>query len=405
MSMDEAARGVGVAAAFQPIVALDNERVVGFEALARWPELPGIGPQEVFDHSRSIGTSEHLDARCIEVAAERALHSAWPEDTVLSLNWEPASRPRAIASGHPLLRAKERFSVMFEITERGLLDHPRALLETVEALRGQGFLIALDDVGASPDSSALLDIIAPDVIKLDLTLVQSQPDYRQAQTLSSVIAHHERTGAMILAEGIETEAHLEQALALGADLGQGYLFGRPGEDNHRASAESWNLERPTPRPETATTSPFSLIKDHHRVRTARKATVIALSQHIEIQASRAADPPIILTALQRSEFLTPGTFRRYVDLAGQSPLVAIFGLQIPPGLDADIRGVPLAPDDPLCDEWTVVALGPHTAAALIARESRQAHEDTDGDRRFDFVITYDRTLVTEAARSLLSRVE
>lgn len=117
------------------------------------------------------------------------------------LNCEPASRPEAFTSGHPLAIAKERFSVMFEITERGLLDHPSALLEKVEGLRGQGFLIALDDVGISPDSSALLDIIAPDVIKLDLTLAQSQPDYQQAQTLSSVIAHHERTGAMILAEG------------------------------------------------------------------------------------------------------------------------------------------------------------------------------------------------------------
>lgn len=402
--MDEAARGVGLAAAFQPIVALDNERVVGYEALARWPKL-GVGPQEVFTHSRSIGTSERLDARCIEVAAERALSLEWPQDTVLSLNCEPASRPEAFATGHPLSRAKERFSVMFEITERGLLDHPRALLAKVEALRDQGFLIALDDVGISPDSSALLDIIAPDVIKLDLTLAQSQPDYRQAQTLSSVIAHHERTGAMILAEGIETDAHLEQALALGADLGQGYLFGRPGEDDHRASGGSWNLERPTPRLDTAITSPFSLIENHHRVRTARKATVVALSQHIEMQASRAADPPIMLTALQRSEFLTPGTFRRYVELAAQSPLVAIFGLQVPPGLDAGIRGVPLADDDPLCDEWTVVALGPHTAAALIARENRQTEMDAGDDaRRFDFVITYDRTLVTAAARSLLSRV-
>ena len=373
--MDQAARGVGVAAAFQPIVALEDERVVGYEALARWPQLEGVGPNEVFTHSRSIGTAERLDAQCIEVATAQALSLEWPRDTVLSLNCEPASRPEAFTSGDPLARAKERFSVMFEITERGLLDHPSALLEKVDALRGQGFLIALDDVGISPDSSALLDIIAPDVIKLDLTLAQSQPDYQQAQTLSSVIAHHERTGAMILAEGIETETHLEQALALGADLGQGYLFGRPGDADGHVAGGSWPLGRPAPRPEIGFASPFSLIGDHHRVRTARKATVIALSQHLEIQASRAADPPIMLTALQRSEFLTPGTFRRYVDMAARSPLVAIFGLQVPPGLDAGIRGVPLSADDPLCDEWTVVALGPHTAAALIARENPQAQAD------------------------------
>ncbi|MET0701908.1 MAG: EAL domain-containing protein [Mycobacterium sp.] len=307
---------------------------------------------------------------------------------------------------HPLSRARDRFSVMFEITERGLLDHPSRLLSTVEALRAQGFLIALDDVGAFPDSSALLDIIAPDVIKLDLSFVQSQPDYRQAQTLSSVIAHHERTGAVILAEGIETDQHLEQALALGADLGQGYMFGRPAEPDHRLPTGAASLQPATSRSTAGTVSPFALIKDHHRVRTARKATVMALSQHIEMQASRAVDPPIVLTGLQRAEFLTKGTFKRYVNLAERSPLVAIFGLQMPPGLDGGIRGIPLAADDPLCDEWTVVVLGPQTAAAIIARESPDGPQVVDdSERRFDFVITYDRALVTEAARTLLNRVD
>jgi DICT domain-containing protein len=151
-------------------------------------------------------------------------------------------------------------------------------------------------------------------------------------------------------------------------------------------------------------SPFTLIEGHHRVRTARKETVIAFSRHIEDQAIRATDPPIVLTALQRAEFLTPGTLQRYVELASRAPMVAIFGLQVPPGLDAGVRGVPLATDDPLCAEWTVVALGPQTAAALIAREADNAAGIDDTERRFDFVITFDRALVTAAAQNLLSRI-
>ncbi|PRC61830.1 diguanylate phosphodiesterase, partial [Mycobacterium sp. ITM-2017-0098] len=58
---------------------------------------------------------------------------------------------------------------------------------------------------------------------------QHQPDRIQARTIAAVMAHHERTGALILAEGIETDEHLEQALAYGATMGQGYRFGRPGE--------------------------------------------------------------------------------------------------------------------------------------------------------------------------------
>ncbi|PRC61816.1 diguanylate phosphodiesterase, partial [Mycobacterium sp. ITM-2017-0098] len=75
----------------------------------------------------------------------------------------------------------------------------------VEVLRSRGFLIALDDVGAHRDSLALLDIVAPDIVKLDLGLVQHQPDRIQARTIAAVMAHHERTGALILAEGIETD--------------------------------------------------------------------------------------------------------------------------------------------------------------------------------------------------------
>ena len=66
----------------------------------------------------------------------------------------------------------------------------------------------------------------------------------------------------------------------------------------------------------------------------------------------------------------------------------------------------LHPNDPLCAEWTVLAIGPHYAAALIARE----HDDDpamfrdEGDRRFDFVITHDRGVVAAAARNLLERM-
>ena len=57
--------------------------------------------------------------------------------------------------------------------------------------------------------------------------------------------------------------------------------------------------------------------------------------------------------------------------------------------------------DPLCAEWTVVVLGPHTAAALLGRERTDNDSAADDDRRFDFVVTYDRSLVTMAARNLL----
>ncbi|WP_197378585.1 sensor domain-containing phosphodiesterase [Mycolicibacterium mengxianglii] len=404
--MEAAVRGVGLLPAFQPIVTLKDHSVIGFEALARWPSLGAVAPQDVFAHARANGDAERLDQLCIDAAIERALSTPLPSDAVLSLNCEPATVHRAGVTPGALSRAKERFQVMFEITERSLLARPRLLLQQVAALRADGFLIALDDVGAHPESSALLDVISPDVIKLDLALVQSQPDYSQAQTLSAVLAHHERTGAAILAEGIENEAHLEQALALGAELGQGFWFGAPGDADAAATGGHWSPQQPAqPRSLSPSASPFGLIAGHHRLRTARKATVVAFSKHIEAQAHHAADPPMVLAALQRAEHLTARTLGRYRDLAVRSPLVAVFAQQMPAEVGGNIRGVALQSTDPLCTEWTVVTLGPHTAAALIAREHPDTPPDTaDVGRRFEFVITYDRGLVTAAAHSLLNRM-
>ena len=72
-----------------------------------------------------------------------------------------------------------------------------------------------------------MPFVRPDVIKLDLRLVQANPDVAIAGIVNAVNAERERSGAVILAEGIEHEEHLTTARALGATLGQGWLFGRP----------------------------------------------------------------------------------------------------------------------------------------------------------------------------------
>lgn len=404
MTIDAAVRGEGLTPAYQPIVALRDGSVVGYEALARWPQFGQLNPATVFAHARAHRRADELDQMCIDASIDTALQAGIADDLVLSVNCEPSSPYLSPMTRQPALAARDGLAVMFEITERRLLSQPRLLLQKVAALRRDGFLIALDDVGAHPDSSALLDIISPDVMKLDLALVQSQPNDQQAQTLSAILAHHERTGALILAEGIESDEHLEQALALGADLGQGYRFGRPGVLG--GPAGSWSaVPRRQPAAAPASDSPFGLVENHHRMRTARKSTVVAFSRHIETQAQRAADPPMVLAALQRLQHLTPRTLQRYRDLARKSPLVAVFGQQMVEEPGDGIRGVSLTGNDPLNLEWTVVALGPHTAAALIARERiRGAAPRADGDRRFDFVVTYDRELVTATARSLLHRM-
>jgi EAL domain-containing protein (putative c-di-GMP-specific phosphodiesterase class I) len=117
--------------------------------------------------------------------------------------------------------------VVHELTERGLVQRPAEVLRAVEDLRSKQWGIALDDLGADWRSLALLPFVRPDVVKLDMDLVAQPIDERAARLGKAARAYAEWSGARVLAEGLESHAHVERALALGATLGQGWLFGRP----------------------------------------------------------------------------------------------------------------------------------------------------------------------------------
>ncbi|MGB0961123.1 MAG: sensor domain-containing phosphodiesterase [Mycobacterium sp.] len=402
--LSAASAGRGLRSVFQPIVSLPDERIVGYEALSRWPGMNVGTPTAVFEHASRTGTADRLDQLCIDSAIDTALRGSLGRGAVLCINCEASTSYRGPVAGEVLDRRAEELQVVFELTERGLLTHPHALLRKVAALRKHGFRIALDDIGAHPDSLALLCVICPDVIKLDMELVQAQPQYGQARTLAAVLAYQERTNAVIIAEGIENDEHLEQALALGATLGQGYKFGRPAALNSAVSSarSSPLLKQAAP---VVAGSPFDLVSAEMPVRTARKATLMAFSRQIESQAEYGAETSIVLTALQHDKYFTGETLRSYQVLADRCPLIAVFGKNLPNDLGRGVRGVAVGPDDPLCREWTVIALGANTAAALIAREQEpRTVIGADCDRRFEFVMSYDRGLVTAAARNLLDRM-
>ncbi|KMO80486.1 EAL domain-containing protein [Mycolicibacterium obuense] len=397
-----AAAGVGLEPSFQQVVSLPDGAVVGYEALARWPGMDGLGPLDVFAHAKRTCQLDALDRHCIHSAARGALDGAWRPGMLLLINCEPTTSNIDMEVTSALATAASAFDVVFEFTERGLLTNPRALLGKVASLRAHGFKIAMDDLGAHSDSLALLDIIQPEFLKLDLNLVQRQPDRVQARTIAGVIAHHERTGAVIVAEGIETEEHLEQALAYGATLGQGYRFGRPGALTHAPDAFIGPSHASiVPLADDAST--FALVRDRLRPRTVRFDTLHELSRHIERLATTAESPPMVLATVQDQSKLSDATMRTYTKLARRAPLVAMFGANVPDDLGNGLRGVHLAASDPLVHEWTILVLGPDIAAGLIAREVSPPGTP-QADRRFDMVITFDRSLVTLGARCLLSRL-
>ncbi len=222
--------------------------------------------------------------------------------------------------------------------------------------------------------------------------------------VSAVRAHAERTGATVLCEGIETEEHRSRALALGATLGQGWLFGRPGP-LPRTSRPSSVVPLLTP-PAAPDATPCALAAERRDLGRASKALLLPVSKHLERRALTDVDPPVVLSTFQRARHFTPLSAGRYARLARRSALVAALGTDMGAEPISRVRGGALEPGDPLSMEWNVVVVGPHFAGALLACEEARPEDATvpDGERMFRYVVTHDRDLVVQAARSLLRRL-
>ena len=298
-------------------------------------------------------------------------------------------------------RAQRELDLVLEITERALTDRPAELFGVLAEHRAAGRGVALDDLGADVRSLALLPLVEPDVVKLDLRLVQDRPSTDQAAIVSAVAAEHERTGAAILAEGVETDEHLAVARTLGATLGQGWRWGRPAP-LEPVDAPGTGLRRVAPVRARSGATPFAVVAAERPVGLATKALLLPMSHHLENRALAIGEGAVILSAFQEARYLTASTVRRYEALARTSSLVAALGVGLGVEPVPGVRGANLDRDDPLAGEWSVVVVGPHFAGALVARDL--GDRGAQRERRFEFATAYDRGLVIAAARTLLRRI-
>lgn len=392
--------------AYQPIVELATGQVVAYEALARVAgESPLARPDLLFDAARAHGRLVELDWACRVAAIRGAVDHGLRRS--LFINCEPEAmaappRPEAI----PLLaQAESMFQPILELTERELNDHPRAILETLPALRERGVALALDDVGVDPRSLALMPFVLPDVIKLDLALTQAPLSADLAETVHAVNAHAERKGTLVLAEGIETEAHVLRARALGATHGQGWYFGRPGPLPAEARMPAAKLPLAggaSLGDDHGRGTPFEAVSGLLEVREGTKQLLLALSRQLEEHAGRLDHAGVLLATFQTADRFTGPTRARYAELGRRLAFVGALGSGLARHGERNVRGADIDADDPLAREWDVCVLGPHFAAAFVARDLGDTGRDAD--RRFAFSMTYDRELVVRIARRLMSRV-
>jgi EAL domain-containing protein (putative c-di-GMP-specific phosphodiesterase class I) len=339
------------------------------------------------------------------VAALRgALQADLRPPMALFVNVEPEAMGSGLdGAGVRILRdARPRLNIFFEVTERSLTDRPAQLLDTVARLRTTGFGIALDDVGADRRSLALLPLLRPDVVKLDMSLIHGHPSRRSGEVMNGVCAYAEQTGAVILAEGIENEAHLLAARSMGATLGQGWHYGRPAPLPVTCTHVGGAALAVRTAPRVRSSSPVELVHARQALKVGRKDVLLSVTRALEAQAVDLGEHAVVAAAFQHVRHFTPRMRARYARLGAQTSLAVALGVGMPDPPAADVRGADLPPDDVLVGEWDIAVLGPHYAGALVARDLGDTGPERQ--RRFEFVLTFERELVVDVAGALISRV-
>lgn len=235
VSIHDIVRSNALVAHFQPILSARRKSLVGFEALARGTRAGAdlLPPTLLFDMADAAGISEELDLLCRKHAVStfaHAQHGAGDVILFLNLRLPAVQAPAALARELSDMIAPFGLSpdrVGLEILESEIEDTGR-VRSLIEALRAAGFLIVLDDVGSGHSNLDRIPLIKPDLIKVDRTLVSHiDGDYHKRSAFKSLLDLGRKIGALVVAEGVETDGEAMIALELGADLLQGFLVGRP----------------------------------------------------------------------------------------------------------------------------------------------------------------------------------
>jgi len=210
---------------FQPIVDLDTELVVGFEALARFPSAPERPTETWFTEAAAVGLRRELELAAVEAAL--AILPEAPGEPYLSVNATPDTLSSAGLA--ELLASAPADRLVLEITEHAPVRDYEALNAAMQRMRGRGIRLAVDDAGSGFASLRHILQLAPDIIKIDNALTRNvYKDPARRALAAGLISFAAELGATIVAEGIQTRQELETLRELGVRYGQGFYLGRPG---------------------------------------------------------------------------------------------------------------------------------------------------------------------------------
>ena len=227
---------------YQPIVATPGESF-GFEALVRTGEAAMGGPEHLFSAAERLGRVQEL-GRMIRLRVSSDIERAPPESVLfVNLHASDLADPELYSPDSALSRHAAR--VVLEITERKSLDGVGDMPRRLADLRKLGYRIAVDDLGAGYAGLSCFNVLEPDIVKLDMSLIRDIDKLpRKHALVESMIRVCQRDlGMQVVCEGVETAAERDTLLALGPTLLQGYFFARPQREFHEPASVPLHSEQ------------------------------------------------------------------------------------------------------------------------------------------------------------------
>ena len=221
---------------FQPIVSLETDSPVGYEALVRWqhPEKGLLEPSDFLPMAEQTGLIAPLGWRmlemCCQAAADPRLTGGWSRWVAVNASGSQLGRGQLKRAVRSALSAAglppERLHL--EITETALVEASPSAIKELREVADLGVRIALDDFGTGFSSLSLLRDLPVGIVKIDRSFVKPIASDRSARAIvRSVITLCRELSVQTVGEGVETDEQITSLRALGASLAQGYLLGRP----------------------------------------------------------------------------------------------------------------------------------------------------------------------------------
>lgn len=217
--------GDGLTMVTQPIYDIGTGTVHAYEALARFRTRSTSSPLHWLALAEEYGLRADLELACFR--AGLALLPSRPAGTRLTVNL--SARLLGDRRLTAILDRQDVDGLVIEITEDSLIGDEAAALEATAPLIARGIAIAVDDMGAGYSGLRQIASLRPGYLKIDRSLVTGiDVSPERAALVEALVGYARRTGGILVAEGVETEAELAAVRALGVPLVQGYLLGRPG---------------------------------------------------------------------------------------------------------------------------------------------------------------------------------